>query len=125
MGSINALPNYTSYFDLPAEGNASTGIIFSIFQIGNMCGALFVWMADWYGRKRHMFFGCLGVCVGTIINALSTSVPMFIGSRFIMAFFVTWSVTAAPLYLVEIAPAAYRGTIAGLYNTFYYVVSIS
>lgn len=91
-------------------------------QIGLMCGALFVWMADWYGRKKHMFFGCLGVCAGTIINALSTSVPMFIGSRFIMSFFVAWATIAAPMYLVEIAPAAYRGTIAGLYNTFYYVV---
>jgi hypothetical protein len=33
MGSINALPNYTEYFDLPRGGNASTGIIFSIFQV--------------------------------------------------------------------------------------------
>lgn len=33
MGSINALPNYTSYFGLPREGNASTGIIFSIFPV--------------------------------------------------------------------------------------------
>jgi hypothetical protein len=32
MGSINALPSYTSYFELPEEGNASTGIVFSIFQ---------------------------------------------------------------------------------------------
>lgn len=33
MASINALPSYTSYFNLPREGNASTGIIFSIFQV--------------------------------------------------------------------------------------------
>lgn len=33
MGSINALPNFTSYFGLPQKGNASTGIIFSIFQV--------------------------------------------------------------------------------------------
>jgi MFS family permease len=92
-------------------------------QIGLMCGALFVWMADWYGRKKHMFFGCIGICAGTVINALSTSVPMFIGSRFVMSFFVAWATIAAPIYLVEIAPAAYRGTVAGLYNTFYYVVS--
>jgi hypothetical protein len=32
MGSINALPNYTSYFGLPENGNASTGIVFAIFQ---------------------------------------------------------------------------------------------
>lgn len=33
MGSINTLPNYTDYFGLPASGNASTGIVFAIFQV--------------------------------------------------------------------------------------------
>lgn len=87
-----------------------------------MCGALFIWMSDWYGRTWHIFFGCLGICIGTIITSLSTTLPMLIGGRFLLSFFATWATTAAPLYLVEITPAAYRGTIAGLYNTFYYVV---
>ncbi|KAI1084690.1 general substrate transporter [Whalleya microplaca] len=124
MGSINALPNYTEYFGLPSSGNASTGIVFAIFQVGQMCGALFVWMTDWYGRTWHIFFGCLGVCVGTIVTSLATNLPMFIGGRFILSFFATCAHTAAPLYLVEISPASYRGTIAGAYNTFYNVGSI-
>ncbi|KAI2616340.1 general substrate transporter [Hypoxylon sp. NC1633] len=124
MGSINALPNYTGYFGLPSDGNASTGIVFAIFQVGQMCGALFIWMTDWYGRTWHIFFGCLGVCIGTIITALSTNLSMFIGGRFVLSFFATCAHTAAPLYLVEISPAAYRGTIAGAYNTFYNVGSI-
>lgn len=33
MGSINALPNYIGYFGLPENGNASTGIVFAIFQV--------------------------------------------------------------------------------------------
>ncbi|KAF3359756.1 hypothetical protein VdG1_01954 [Verticillium dahliae VDG1] len=121
MGSINALPNFTDYFELPASGNASTGIVFAIFQVGQMCGALFIWMTDWYGRTWHIFFGCLGVCIGTIITSLATSLPMLIGGRFMLSFSATCAHTAAPLYLVEIAPAAYRGTIAGMYNTFYNV----
>jgi hypothetical protein len=35
MGSINTLPNYTTYFGLPASGNASTGIVFAIFQVNH------------------------------------------------------------------------------------------
>ncbi|KAL4783542.1 general substrate transporter [Aspergillus varians] len=89
-----------------------------------MCGALFIWMSDWYGRTWHMFFGCLGVCIGTIITSLATSLPMFIAGRFILSFFATCAHTAAPLYLVEIAPPIYRGTIAGMYNTFYNVGSV-
>ncbi|KAJ8133592.1 hypothetical protein O1611_g27 [Lasiodiplodia mahajangana] len=124
MGSINALPNYTEYFGLPATGNASTGIVFAIFQVGQIGGALFVWLIDWYGRIWHIFFGCLGVIIGTIITGLATNLPMFIGGRFLLSFFATLTTTAAPLYLVEISPAAYRGTIAGTFNTFYYVGSI-
>jgi hypothetical protein len=33
MSSINALPNYTKYYGLPASGNASTGIVFAIFAV--------------------------------------------------------------------------------------------
>jgi hypothetical protein len=33
MGSINALPKYIEYFGLPENGNASTGIVFAIFQV--------------------------------------------------------------------------------------------
>ncbi|KAH9896324.1 general substrate transporter [Xylariomycetidae sp. FL2044] len=124
MGSINALPNYTEYFGLPSSGNASTGIVFAIFQVGQMAGALFIWMTDWYGRTWHIFFGCLGVCIGTIVTSLATNLPMLIGGRFVLSFFATYAHTAAPLYLVEISPAAYRGTIAGAYNTFYNVGSI-
>lgn len=90
-----------------------------------MCGALFIWMTDWYGRTWHIFFGCLGVCIGTIVTSLSMSLPMFIAGRFLLSFFATCAHTAAPLYLVELAPAAYRGTIAGMYNTFYNVVSFA
>ncbi|GFF59521.1 hypothetical protein IFM51744_09950 [Aspergillus udagawae] len=124
MGSINALPKYIEYFGLPENGNASTGIVFAIFQVGQMCGALFIWMTDWYGRTWHIFFGCLGVCIGTIITALASNLPTFIAGRFLLSFFATCAHTAAPLYLVELAPAAYRGTIAGMYNTFYNVGSV-
>jgi MFS family permease len=90
-----------------------------------MAGALFIWMADWYGRTWHMFFGCLGVCLATIVTALSINLPMLIAGRFFLSFFATCAHTAAPLYLVEITPAAYRGTLAGLYNTFYNVVGLN
>lgn len=64
MGSINSLPTYLEYFNLPQNGAASTGIIFSIFQIGQMVGALFIWLADWRGRRLSIFIGCTGVVVG-------------------------------------------------------------
>lgn len=64
MGSINSLKTYQSYYNVPENDLAGTGIVFSIFQIGQMCGALFIWLADWRGRRLPIFIGCLGVCVG-------------------------------------------------------------
>lgn len=36
MGSINALHNYTTYYRLPPKGNSGTGIVFAIFNVGQM-----------------------------------------------------------------------------------------
>jgi hypothetical protein len=47
MGSINAIPEYQTYYNLGSNGAASTGLVFSILQIGQMVGALFSWVCDW------------------------------------------------------------------------------
>lgn len=104
MGSINALPNYTKYYDLPNTGTASTGIIFAIFQIGQMCAALFVWIADWLGRRWLIFIGTAGVIVGTVVTSTAGTLPTFIGGRFLLSFFAQLACSASPLYLVEVAP---------------------
>lgn len=36
MGSINSVTNYQEYYGLPLNGASSTGIIFAIFQVGQM-----------------------------------------------------------------------------------------
>jgi MFS family permease len=71
MGSINAIPEYQAYYKLGSNGAASTGLVFSIFQIGQMVGALFSWICDWQGRKVPIFGGCFGVVVATIITAVA------------------------------------------------------
>lgn len=81
-------------------------------------------MADWRGRRQHIFMGCFGVCVATVITSTAKTLPVFIGGRFLLSFFATCAHTAAPLFLVEMSPPQYRGTVAGLYNTLYYMVSI-
>ena len=70
-----------------------------------------------------IFVGCFGVCIGTIVTATAKTLATFIGGRFLLSFFSTLATTAAPLYLIELAPPQYRGTVAGMYNTLYYMVS--
>ncbi len=64
MGSINAIKEFQQYYNLSENGAASTGIVFAIFQVGQMAGALFIWLADWKGRRLSIFIGTIGVCVG-------------------------------------------------------------
>lgn len=124
MGSINALPEYTAYYGLGSEGASTTGLVFSIFQIGQMIGALFVWVCDWQGRKITVIVGSFMVCCSAVFTALAPSLSSFIAARFLISFFSTIACNAAPMLLVEIAPPLHRATIAGIYNTLYFMGSI-
>lgn len=124
MGSINAIPEFKHYYGLGTDGAASTGLVFSIFQIGQMAAALFIWTSDWRGRRVSIFAGCLGVVISTIIVSVAPNLSTFIAGRFLLSFWAQIAYISAPVYLVEIAPSKYRGTIAGAFNTLYYMGSI-
>lgn len=124
MGSINIMPEYQDYYNLGPKGSASTGLVFSIFQIGQMIGALLTWCNDWRGRKFMVVFGCAGVVACAIFTATAPTLGSFIGARFLLSFFSTLASSAAPLLLVELAPPLLRGSVAGGYNTLYYMGSI-
>ncbi|KAL2368121.1 hypothetical protein RJ035_000550 [Blastomyces gilchristii] len=115
MCLLCALVFLTSTMNVPPTGNAGTGIVFAIFNVGQMIGAVFIWIADWKGRQLPIFLGCFGVCITTIPTA---------SGRFLLSFFAIIACTAAPLYIIDLAPPQYRATVAGMYNTFYYVDSI-
>lgn len=124
MGSINIMPEYQDYYHLGPNGSAGTGLVFSIFNIGQMIGALFTWCNDWRGRKFMVIFGCVGVVACAIFTATAPTLGSFIGARFLLSFFSTLASSAAPLLLVEVAPPLQRGSVAGGYNTLYYMGSI-
>ena len=118
------MPEYQDYYHLGSKGSASTGIVFSIFQIGQMIGALFTWVNDWRGRKFMVVFGCTGVVAFSIFTANAPTLSSFIAARFLLSFCSTLASSAAPLLLVELAPPLLRGAVAGGYNTLYYLGSI-
>lgn len=66
----------------------------------------------------------LGVCCSAVFTALSATLPTFIEARFLLSFCSTICCVAAPMLLVEIAPPFHRATVAGIYNTLYYMGSI-
>lgn len=124
MGSLNVLPEYQAYYNLGESGSTSTGLVFSIFQIGQMVGALFTWICDWRGRKITLAVSSFFICVSAVFTAVAPTLSSFIGARFLLSFFSTINTVAAPMLLVEIAPPLHRATVAGIYNTLYYMGSI-
>jgi MFS family permease len=124
MGSINVIPDYQKYYGLEEGGTSTTGLVFSIWNIGQIAGALFTWLCDWRGRKRTLLVSAFGVVCSAVFTALAPTLPAFIGARFLISFFSTITCLAAPVLLVEIAPPLHRATVAGVYNTLYYMGSI-
>ncbi|KAH7028083.1 lactose permease [Microdochium trichocladiopsis] len=125
MGAINAMDEYKNSFDLQGDDGSGTGIIFIIYNLGQIasfpfCGLL----ADGLGRRWCIFIGCLIVLVGTAIQATAHEKGQFIGGRFVLGFGASIASAAGPAYIVELAHPAYRGTMAGMYNNFWWLGNI-
>lgn len=93
------------------------GIAMGAALYGTVLGSLFGgWPADKFGRKRTL----LGIGVLYVISALgcgfAAGVNTFIAARFIGGLGIGISTVAAPLYISEIAPAEYRGRLAGMFQ---------
>ncbi|MGC9944138.1 MAG: sugar porter family MFS transporter [Verrucomicrobiota bacterium] len=84
---------------------------------GTVLGALFGgWPTDHFGRKKTLL--CIGVLyvISAIGCAFANGVTMFIAARILGGIGIGVSTVAAPLYISEIAPPAYRGRLAGMFQ---------
>ncbi|EJD53532.1 putative MFS lactose permease [Auricularia subglabra TFB-10046 SS5] len=125
MGAITAMPYYKDYFKGAADFTAGTGLIFSIYTVGQIVGGLVSGpISDRLGRRGGMFVGCMILVVGTIIISSAHHKEQFIAGRFILGWGIAIAVTCAPTYCVEIAPPQWRGRMTGFYNTGWFGGSI-
>lgn len=84
---------------------------------GTLVGSLFGgWPTDRFGRKQTlMWIGVLFV-VGSLWSAVATNVWLFVLARFIGGIGIGVSTVAAPLYISEISPPAWRGRLTGMFQ---------
>jgi sugar porter (SP) family MFS transporter len=81
--------------------------------IGSLLGG---WPTDRFGRKPTLLaIGVLYVAAA-VGSALANDVGTFIAARFIGGLGIGMSTVAAPLYISEIAPPAWRGRLAGMFQ---------
>jgi len=119
MGGINSMKQYQQHFGLTGVGK-STSIVFGIFTVGSLCGAIPAsYLPDRFGRRFSMFFGNSIVIVGAILTASAKDKGMFLGGRFLTGLGSTCASASAKSYLAEIAPAHSRGAYLGFLNSFF------
>jgi sugar porter (SP) family MFS transporter len=84
---------------------------------GTLAGSLLGgWPADRFGRKRTLLGVGVLFLVGSIWSAVAADVWSFIVARFLGGVGIGVSTVAAPLYISEIAPPAWRGRLTGLFQ---------
>jgi sugar porter (SP) family MFS transporter len=93
------------------------GVAIAAALYGTVVGSLIGgWPTDRFGRRLTLLtIGALYL-VGALWSALATNVVAFAAARAIGGLGIGISTVAAPLYISEIAPAAYRGRLAGLFQ---------
>ncbi|MGH3471910.1 MAG: sugar porter family MFS transporter, partial [Nocardioidaceae bacterium] len=84
--------------------------IVAVLLLGAMCGALISgYLADHISRKWTKVISGSVYIIGALGCALSVSVPMLIGFRFLLGLSVGTASFVAPLYISEVAPPSVRG----------------
>jgi SP family arabinose:H+ symporter-like MFS transporter len=91
-----------------ALGSALYGTV-----LGSLLGG---WPSDKFGRKITLLFIGVLYVLSAVGCGLASNVGMFIAARFIGGIGIGISTIAAPLYISEIAPPAYRGRLAGMFQ---------
>ncbi|KAF2474954.1 general substrate transporter [Lindgomyces ingoldianus] len=123
VSTMNGFDN-SKTFGLYGEGS-TTGIIFIIYKLGRIAAFPFCgFFADGYGRRVCIFVGCLLILVGTAVQASARGMGQFIGGGFVLGCGASIASAAGPAYTVELAHPAYRGTMARMYNSFWWLGNI-
>ncbi|KAG8987816.1 hypothetical protein FRB90_003124 [Tulasnella sp. 427] len=124
MTAINAMEYYQKQFNSGRLGS-KTGIIFSIYTVGQMAGSLFAGpICDRYGRRGGMFAGAWGIVAGVAVISSAHTKAQFIGGRFLLGFGIAIATVGAPTYILECSPPQWRGRLTSLYNTGWFGGSI-
>ncbi|KAL2818160.1 major facilitator superfamily domain-containing protein [Aspergillus cavernicola] len=120
MNSLQTVSYWEDYFGNP-EGS-QLGLMSAIMALGNICSTpLAPLAADTLGRRWGITIGSIIMAIGAIIQCESRNYAMFVASRFILGFGLTFCTTAAPTLVAELSHPKERPTITAICNTCWYL----
>ncbi|KAH8660476.1 general substrate transporter [Xylariales sp. PMI_506] len=123
MNSLQTVPYWSDFFGNPT--GSRLGLISSMMALGSLCSAPFAaYVADGWGRRWGVTVGSIIMIVGSIIQSESINFNMFVASRFILGFGLSFATTAAPSFVSELSHPKDRVTMAAICNTCWFLGSI-
>jgi len=93
------------------------GLVMGSALYGTVLGSLLGgWPTDKFGRRLTLLFIGVLYVLSAVGCAFANGAGMFAAARFVGGLGIGISTVAAPLYISEIAPPAYRGRLAGMFQ---------
>ncbi|XP_038890849.1 sugar carrier protein C-like [Benincasa hispida] len=83
----------------------------SLYLAALMASFVASWVTRNFGRKKSMLLGSIVFLVGAIVNAAAINIAMLIIGRICLGIGVGFSLQSIPLYVSEMAPSKYRGSL--------------
>jgi MFS family permease len=121
-----AVPFIQKYFQLSGDrGDFLLGLAVSCLGWGVLGGtAVAGFFSDRFGRKKVLITTAVFFTVSALASALTTNFNLFVAARVLGGIAVGGAILIAPVYIAEISPPQYRGSLVSL-NQLMIVLGIS
>lgn len=121
-----AVPFIKKYFALAGtSGDLKLGWAVSCLGWGALGGnALAGFLSDAFGRKKVLLLTAVLFTVSALLSATTTNFTVFVLSRILGGIAVGGAILIAPVYIAEISPSAWRGSLVS-FNQLMIVIGIS
>lgn len=116
MNGLQSVAQWQAFFKHPAA--QQLGLLNAIQSIGSLCATFPApYASDFLGRRPTIMLGSIVVLCGSILQACTQTIGMFIASRFLIGLGTTFTQMASPLLISEISYPTQRGPLTSLYNS--------
>jgi MFS family permease len=121
-----AVPFIQKYFELTGDrGDFLLGLAVSCLGWGVLAGtAVAGFFSDRFGRKKVLITTAVFFTVSALASALTTNFALFVAARVLGGIAVGGAILIAPVYIAEISPPQFRGSLVSL-NQLMIVLGIS
>lgn len=116
MNGLQTVSYWDDFFDNPR--GAQLGLMSAIMSLGSICSTpVAPWVADRFGRRWGITVGSIIMIIGAIIQCESVNFAMFVVSRFILGFGLSFATTSSPSLVSELSHPKDRVTVTAICNT--------